>query len=160
LEAPERFFRLADNYREPTGPGLAGWFGLMLTVPLATAVWILLWRLRNPEGVRLARLRRNRAVAKALDVLSRAAKSADPAANAAAAVRVYLTERWDMSPAATVPAEIAESLRETKFPAQRIEVVAEFFRECDAARFAPVGDAGLSLVEDARKLILDGESSA
>ena len=102
---------LADDYREPSGPGWFGGLGCVLAVPAAVAVWVVLWRLRNPDGVRLAKLRRNRAVAKALDGLKRAGKSSDPAANAAAAVRVYLIERWGMPPAAAVPGEVAARWR-------------------------------------------------
>src|SRR5207248_4015484 len=136
LEAPERFFRLADDYRAPTEPGWASWLGLILAVPAVTAAWVLVWRRNNPGGVRLAKLRRNRAVARALDALARAGKSADPAANAAAAVRVYLVERWGMPPAAAVPGEVAAALAATELPADRAAVAVEFFRACDVARVA------------------------
>lgn len=160
LEAPERFFHLADDYREPTEPGWPGWVGLVFAVPLGVVGWVFFWRLMNPDGVRLAKLRRNRAVARALDALRQAAKSPDPAANAAAAVRVYLIGRWGMPPDATVPTEIAEALKATDVPAERAAAAVEFFRKCDAARFAPKGDDRASLVEDARGMILNWEGAS
>jgi hypothetical protein len=157
LIAPERFFRLRDDYAEPTEPGWVGWLGMVLLVPLATAIWVFCWRLLNPGGVRLAKLRRNRAVARALDALARAAKSPDPAANAALAMRVYLIGRWGMPPAAAVPAEVAVALKATELPNERIAAAVEFFRKCDAARFAPCNEGGASLVEDGREMILTWE---
>jgi hypothetical protein len=157
LVAPERFFHLRDEYAEPTEPGRLGWLGLVLLVPLATAIWVFSWRLLNPGGVRLAKLRRNRAVARALDALARATKSPDPAANAALAMRVYLIGRWGMPPAAAVPGEVAEALKATELPAERVSAAVEFFRKSDAARFANNRDHRGSLAEDAREMILAWE---
>ena len=159
LEAPEPFFELADRYREATGPGWAGWLGLVLAVPAGVVGWVLVWRAANPGGARLARLRRNRAVARALDALDRAAMAADPAAAAATAVRAYLVERWGMPPAAAVPAEVGAALATTALPADRAAAAAEFLRKCDAARFAPAGAGGRSPADDARQLILGWEGT-
>lgn len=138
LEAPERFFQLADDSELHAGwpgdPGLLRWLGLLACVACGVGVWVTGWRLLNPGGVRLAKLRRNRAVRRALDGLAKAAKSPDPTAAAADVFRVYLIERFGLPPVGPVPADVGVAMRAAGVPAERVAEAVDYFRKCDAAR--------------------------
>jgi hypothetical protein len=152
LDAPEEFFALAEE-RPAATPGRYGWLLPVAAVPFLVAGWVVLWRWLFPDAVRLARLRRNRAARRALDRLKAARTSADPAAAAAAAFRDYLTARYGMLPAAQTPAEVSAALAAVEFPADRTADAEAFLRACDAARFRPTPDNGLSLIPQAEALV-------
>jgi hypothetical protein len=152
LDAPEEFFTLAED-RPVATPGRFGWLLPMAAVPVAVLTWVFLWHWLFPDAVRLAKLRRNRAARLALDRLKAARTSADPAGSAASAFRGYLTARFGMPPAAQTPAEVSTALRTVECPADRAADAEAFLRACDAARFTPTPDSGLSLTREAESLI-------
>jgi hypothetical protein len=153
LDAPEEFFTLAEERQPTANPGRFGWLLPVAAVPVLVAVWVGLWRWLFPDAVRLAKLRRNRAARLALDRLKKARASADPAGAAAAAFRGYLIVRFGMPPAAQTPAEVSAALASVECPADRAAGAEAFLRACDAARFTPSADDGLSLALQAEALI-------
>jgi hypothetical protein len=159
LDAPEEFFTLAED-RPAAKPGRFGWLLPVAAVPVAVAVWVLLWRRLYPDAVRLAKLRRNRAARLALDRLKTARASADPAGAAASAFRSYLASRFGMPPAAQTPAEVSAALRAVECPAEKAADAEAFLRACDAARFTPTPDHGQSLTLQAESLITAWEEAA
>jgi len=152
LDAPEEFFTLAEE-RPTVTPGRFGWLLPVAAVPVAVLAWVLLWRRLFPDAVRLAKLRRNRAARLALDRLKKARASADPAGAAASALRGYLSARFGIPPAAQTPAEVSAALRAVECPAEKAADAEAFLRACDAARFTPTPDHGLSLTLQAESLI-------
>jgi hypothetical protein len=94
-----------------------------------------LLRRRFPDAARRAELRRVKEVREVLDALAVADRRPDPAGVTATAVRRYLAARRPADPAA--------------FDA--------LLARCDAARFGPNGDAGLSLATEAAKLVRSAE---
>ena len=156
LDAPEEFFTLAEE-RPTANPGRFGWLLPVAAVPVAVVAWVLLWRWLFPDAVRLAKLRRNRAARLALDRLKAARASADPAGAAAFAFRSYLTARFGMPPAAQTPAEVSVALQAVECPAEKAADAEAFLRACDAARFTPTPDHGMSLTQQAESLITTWE---
>ncbi len=156
LDAPEEFFTLAAE-QPLANPGRYGWLLPVALVPFAVVAWVLLWRWLFPDAVRLAKLRRNRAARLALDRLKKARKATDPAGAAASAFRGYLSARFGMPPAAQTPAEVSAALRAVESPAEKAADAEAFLRACDAARFTPTPDHGLSLTMQAESLILAWE---
>lgn len=152
LDAPEEFFTLAEE-RPAATPGRFGWLLPVAVIPFAVVAWVLLWRRLFPDAVRLAKLRRNRAARLALDRLKKARASADPAGGAASAFRSYLSARFGMPPAAQTPAEVVAALRAVECPAEQAADAEAFLRACDAARFTPTPDHGLSLALQAEALV-------
>src|SRR5205085_7431292 len=98
-----------------------------------------------------------RAVRRALDRLTAARTSADPAGAAAVAFRGYLLGRFGVPPSAQTPTEVEAALTELGEPADRASDAAAFLRGCDATRFAEPGDTGVSLAAQAEALILAWE---
>ncbi|HET6574938.1 MAG TPA: hypothetical protein VFG68_15135 [Fimbriiglobus sp.] len=158
LDAPEEFFTLAEE-RPTATPGAFGWLLPVAVVPFAVIGWVVLWRWLFPDAVRLAKLRRNRAARLALDRLKKARTSADPAGAAASAFRGYLSARFGMPSAAQTPAEVSAALRAVECPADRAADSEAFLRACDAARFTPTPDGGVSLTLEAESLITEWEGA-
>ena len=152
LDAPEEFFTLAEE-RPTANPGRLGWLLPVAVVPFAVVGWVVLWRWLFPGAVRLAKLRRNRAARLALDRLKKARTSTDPAGASASAFRGYLSSRFGMPPAAQTPAEVSAALRAVECPVDRAADAEAFLRACDAARFTPTPDHGLSLTLQAEALV-------
>jgi len=126
----------------------AGCFG-----PLAAMAWFLVWRRIYPDTARMAHLRRSRAARRATDTIRKSGRTPDPPAVIAAAVLGYLRTRFPLPESAVTPSEIALELLDAKVPANIAEATADVFRECDRARFAPLGDSGASLAADAEAAI-------
>ncbi|MFO0848448.1 MAG: BatD family protein [Gemmataceae bacterium] len=159
LDGPEKFFHLATDRGKPVVPRWA-WAVPPLLVPVTVGGWVLGWRWLFPDAARRAKLRRTRAVRIALDRLKRAGTAPDPAAEAAATVHGYLAGRFSLPPAAQTPTEIAVALREAGQPESLAEAAAGFLTACDTARFAPAGDGGLPLVEQAERFVTAMEGQA
>jgi hypothetical protein len=157
LDAPEEFFTLAEYHPPTANPGRFGWLLPVAAVPVAVVVWVQLWRRLFPDAVRLAKLRRNRAARLALDRLRKARTSADPAGAAASAFRGYLSARFGMPPAAQTPAEVSAALCAVGCPPDRTADAEAFLRACDAARFTPTPDGGVSLTMQAESLVTEWE---
>jgi len=108
----------------------------------------------------MAHLRRSRAARRATDAIRKSGRAPDPPAVIAAAVLSYLRTRFPLPESAVTPAEIAAALLESRVPAEMAEEVAEVFRDCDRARFAPPGDSGAGLAADAEAAITRLEALA
>ncbi|HEY3788158.1 MAG TPA: hypothetical protein VGL71_04845, partial [Urbifossiella sp.] len=158
LDAPDRLFAIETGTHllesEPFATSWIAWLLVFSMGPLMAAAWYAIWRRIYPDGVRLARLRRNRATRRALEAIRRAGRSADPAAALAAAVIGYLRTRYPLTPGVETPGEVGESLRDPLAGTpDLIENIVDFLRHCDEARFAPFGDNSLSLSAGAELLI-------
>lgn len=157
MTEPDHLFAVA------TGPGLLDrptlaigswtWWLVGLGAPLAALVWYAAWRRVYPGAHRLARIRRSRAARRATELIRRAGRTPDPPAAVAAAVLGYLRARFPLPPAAITPPEIGAGLAELDVPAADCDAVADFFRKCDAARFAPSSDGEVSLASEGGALI-------
>jgi hypothetical protein len=129
------------------------WLVVGLSGPLCAMGWLVVWQRVFPDAVRLARMRRSRAARRAIDAIHRAHRANDPPAVIAVAVLGYLRTRFPFPPGAATPSEIEFALGELRVSSPDCVAVAEFFRTCDAARFAPPGDNGASLATDAEAMI-------
>ena len=126
-----------DVLRGPFVPCRWAWGAAVLFGPLAAFGWFLVWRRIYPNAQRLAQLRRSRAARRALDAIRKSGRAPDPPATIAGAVLGYLRTRFPVSESAVTPPEIASALVESQVPPQAAEQVADVFRACDRARFAP-----------------------
>ena len=156
--APERFLVWPGDIspRFQFG-GLGAWLGALITITILTVGWVRIWRVRNPDGVRLANLRRNRAARRALDGLARAERIPEPAALVAKHLRDFLADRHDLHNPGTVPMDIERELRTATVPELKIANAVKLFRACDEARFGYRADDAHSLVLAARGIILNWE---
>ncbi|MBN9121043.1 MAG: hypothetical protein J0I06_18145 [Planctomycetes bacterium] len=152
MTEPDRLFSVAtgpDVLNGPFVPCAWAWGAAALFGPLAALGWFLAWRRVYPNGHRLAQMRRSRAARRATDAIRRAGRTPDPPAAIASAVLGYLRTRYPLPESAATPSEIAAALAESKVPPEEAERVADVFRGCDRARFAPPSDSGSSLAADA-----------
>jgi hypothetical protein len=167
LRAPERFYHITEGVAVlGNDDGLAQprkWTItlLLLGPPLLALGWYWVWRRRYPNAARLAQIRRSRAALQALHALH-AVKDAEPAARARQAAKVvdaYLRDRFALTGSAPTPAEIETHLHDVGLASARAAQVADFFRACDAACFAPAPTSE-NLPGAAGRLILalEGES--
>ena len=163
MTEPDRLFRIA------TGPGVLdapfvpdrwAWLAAALFGPLAAGAWYLAWRRVYPNAARLAHLRRSRAARRAVDAIRRAYRAPDPPATVAAAVLGYLRTRFPLPDSAVTPSEVAAALAESEVPGEVAEQVADVFRVCDRARFAPAGDTVGALATDAEAAVTRLEALA
>jgi len=139
--------------------GLWPWLIVGLAGPICALTWLLAWQRVFPDAKRLARMRQSRSARRATDAIRRANRANDPPAAISTAVLNYLRSRFPLPPGAVTPGEIEIALNELKVPFQVCTAVAEFFRFCDAARFAPSNDIGSSLATDAEALIVNLEAA-
>jgi hypothetical protein len=152
-----------------TGPGVLhapfvpcrwAWMAAALFGPLVAVAWFLVWRRIFPDAVQMAKLRRSRAARRAADAIRKANRTPDPPATIAAAVLGYLRTRFPLPESAVTPSEIAAALVEATVPAEVAEQIADVFRDCDRARFAPPSDSGVSLAAHAEAAIARLEAIA
>jgi hypothetical protein len=157
LSEPDHLFRSTTGSQvlgaRPFSPGVWTWIVFALTGPLLATVWYVAWRRVFPDAARLARIRRTRAARRATDAIRRAGRAVDPPAAIGVAVLGYLRSRFPLPPGAVTPTEIGSALAELGLLAADCDAVADFFRSCDAARFAPPGDNGVSLAADSEALV-------
>jgi hypothetical protein len=159
----DRLFRVATGPEVLTAPFVPGrwaWVVAGLLGPLVCVAWFFAWRRIYPDAARMAHLRRSRAARRALDAIRKSGRTPDPPATIAAAVLGYMRMRWPLPESAVTPSEITAALVEAKVPSDMAEEIAEVFRECDCARFAPPGDSGASLAADAEAAITRLEALA
>jgi hypothetical protein len=143
----------SEVLRGPFVPCWWAWGAAALFGPLAALGWFLVWRRLYPNAARLAQMRRSRAARRAADAIRRSGRASDPPATIASAVLGYLRALYPLPESAVTPPEIAAALTEARVPAQAAEQVADVFRACDRARFAPPGDSGPSLAAGAEAAI-------
>ncbi|HVS34556.1 MAG TPA: hypothetical protein VMS17_03175 [Gemmataceae bacterium] len=108
--------------------------------PLLCLAWYLGWRRWRPDAARLARQRRSLAARRALQALHAAGRlpPIQRAARAAVVTADYLRSRFDAPAEEPTPAEAADCLARAGCSAALAEQAAALFRDCDAARFAPL----------------------
>ena len=163
LGEPDQLFAVATGPRvlesQPFAPGVGTWIAVALAGPGIALGWYLAWRRVYPDAARLARMRRTRAARRAIDTIRRSARAMDPSGAIAAAVLGYLRARFPLPYSAVTPPEIGAALTELGMPAAACETIADFFRSCDAARFAGPGDHDTSLAADAEVLVVRLEAA-
>ena len=150
----------AEVLRGPFVPCRWAWGAAALFGPLAALGWFLVWRRIYPNAARLAQMRRSRAARRAIDAVRRSGRTPDPPATIASALLGYLRTLFPVPESAVTPPEIASALVEARVPARVAEQIADVFRACDRARFAPPGDSGLSLAAKAESVITRLEERA
>jgi hypothetical protein len=141
-------------------PGRAAVVLLIMGPPLTCLAWYAVWRLLYPDAARLAWRRRSRAARLALHRLRVARRLPGDlqAALAAAAVAGYLRQRLDLGIEEPTPAEAADHLRRAG-RASAAEDAGQFFRACDAVRFAPTtAPTDGTLARSAERLVLTLEA--
>jgi hypothetical protein len=149
IKAPEMVFELAEGSavlaRHETAR-LPSWPVLLLVLlapPIIAVDGYLLWRYLNPDAARRARIRQSLAARQALNALH-ALGPADPDQRAYRVARIaagYLQQRLGLPSAEPTPAEVTACLARAGSPEALAGKAAEFFRACDAARFAPAKPA-------------------
>jgi hypothetical protein len=147
VRAPERLYQLAvgaavlRTERRSLGSSPAALAVLLLVPPALCAGWFVVWRRLRPDVARQARLHRSRAAQQALKQLHGLAPD-QGGVESGAAVADYLRRRLDLSLAEPTPAELLTHLRRAHVSSRVASRVADFFRACDAVRFAPEAVAG------------------
>lgn len=111
---------------------------VLLVPPLACACWYVGWRWLYPEAAQRARQRRSRAARIALHSLRRVTTASPErlAERTAPIVAEYLRQRFDLPAAEPTPAEVADHLNRAGVEAATVAAAADYFRACDAVRFA------------------------
>jgi hypothetical protein len=164
VEMPESVRRIVtgpDVLRRDENPrplAVWGWAALALVPPAGCWLWYMGWRRRNPAAGRRTWSRHSHSAAKALRALHKVRPDGDGARYAsevASAVTVYLADQLHFTAQGLTPQEASLYLVRADVPAERVAEVAEFFRNCDAVRFAPPSERPEEgLAEDAEKLIV------
>jgi hypothetical protein len=165
LDVPAFALNLAtgDSVLSPGRSPFQGWtwFPILLTAPLLAVGWVILWKKIYPDSARLAQLRRNRAVRTALTALTSARRTGrDLAVHAVDIMVRYLHERFDMPRHARTPVEIAGHLQSIGCSQQQVDQAISFFKDCDAARFAPADCELPASIDEAEQLIIALEAPA
>jgi hypothetical protein len=166
IKAPEMIFELAETPRVLDGqriarlPSAAVLIAALLGPPLFGIGWYLLWRRWNPDAARRARIRQSLAARQALSALNALGPAeADQRAYRVARIAAgYLQQRLGLATAEPTPAEVAACLGRAG-SGDLAGKAADFFRACDAARFAPARPADATdLTDAASRLILTLEA--
>jgi hypothetical protein len=166
IEAPEAIFQIATGpallaQQQALGlPGLTQLALLLLGPPTAAAGWYVLWRRWYPDAARRARRRQSRAASEAFRALGSLGTTGDSARveHVSAIATQYLRQRFDLPPAEPTPAEIMHHLQRAGASAVLADKAGEFFRACDAVRFAPAARADGDLAAAAQHLIVTLEA--
>ena len=148
-----------------------GWLLCLMAVgpPAVTIGRYLAWKRRNPTQARLSRLRRSRAARQALLALEQSVNggagrldhaSKEEVCHVADVLTGYLRERLDLSASQPTPADIASHLLSKGVSPDLAEKATELFRACDALRYSPQREQGISLRREATDLVLALESNS
>ncbi len=152
LDAPDNLLRFATGagllaHQQPWAPpGVWVMALLLLAPPSLCAAWYFAWRRLYPDAAGLARQRRSLAARRALQALRGSGRLPpdQQAARVAAVAADYLRGRCDAAAVELSPAEAADCLQRVGCSPALAQSAAAFFRECDAARFAPDGTSSAS----------------
>ncbi len=161
IDAPDRF--LGDpplSSAASASPPIWYWWVLLAIGATVPPAGIALWRWRNPDAAKLARIRRARSVRIALDALRKAERSVEPASSVSKIALRYLVERHRMPASAHTPREVSDALRKEGWLPETLGEVESILARCDAIRFGAGIDSGLSLVEMTRRWIERWEGAA
>jgi hypothetical protein len=146
----------------PEPPNWWVYVALACVPPAGCWLWYAGWQRRYPDASRRARMRRSHGAGKTLRALHRLRRdgtAAEHAAEVAAVVTCYLTDRLHLAVAGLTPREASLCLVRADVPAETVARVAEFFRACDSLRFAPPElRHGRRLAEDAEQIVAALES--
>ncbi|MBY0528030.1 MAG: hypothetical protein K2R98_31825 [Gemmataceae bacterium] len=170
IQAPAAVFQIAQGpsvlrhqsiARQPSAP----MFAMLLLLPPAVCLGIVaFWRRLYPDAARRVRIRQSQAARHALHALQALGPvSLDQRAYRVAHIAAgYLQQRLGMPGVEPTPAEVALFLRQRAgAPDALAGKAAEFFRACDAARFAPASSTGADeLAATAKGLILSLETES
>ncbi len=163
LAEPEHLFAVATGPRvlesRPFVPSIRTWVAFAFGGPLLAVGWYVAWRRVYPDAARLARMRRTRAARRAIDSIRRSDRAVDPPGAIAAAVLGYLRARFPLPYSAVTPPEIGAALAELGMTDEECDTVADFFRACDAARFAGPDDNDAALASAAEALVVRLEAT-
>ena len=158
-QAPERFYELSTGPAVLARSGHAGEFYplllacLVLAPPAVCGAWFALRQRLHPEAGWRARRRRSRAARAALAALHKLGRDA-AGVRTASILAGYLRQRLELPGAEPTPLEVATHLGRAGISAGVRGRVQEFFRACDAARFAPSPPADTAgLATDAGALV-------
>jgi hypothetical protein len=139
--------------------GPSYWTALALAAPpLFATAWYAIWRRRNPDAARLAKIRRSRAGAAALRTLGQLADNSPQKVRHA--IEEYLHARAGLPPSANTPSEIVGHLHSSSFSPAELEEVGSLLRRCDDALFAPSPVDVNGLSAQARNLILNWDDES
>ena len=166
IRAPSQVFQIAEGPavlrrdRVASLPSLPVLGLLLLLPPLAGLAWFIVWRRLFPNSAWRARKRQSGAARQALHALQALAPAhADQRAYRVARIAAgYLHQRLGLPTVEPTPAEVGQYLERVGSPPPLAGKAAEFFRACDAARFAPVPAAADDLAVAAKNLILTLEA--
>lgn len=162
IKAPEVIFQLAEGpavLERRSTARLPPWpeFALFLLLPpVVGGCWYVAWRRLYPDAAHRLRIRQSLAARQALQALQ-ALGPADAEQRAYRVSRIaagYLQQRLGLPTAEPTPAEVAACLEKAGSSEPMPGKAAEFFRACDAARFAPPQPSGaIDLSAEATRLI-------
>jgi hypothetical protein len=160
VEAPAHFFDEEPlPSRSASAPPAGSWWLLLFLGAFAPTVSVALWRWRNPDAARLARIRRAKSARTALDAIRSAERAADPAGAIARALLRYFSDRWHITPTAGTPSEVSVALlADGRSPAMAAEAEA-LLALCDRERFSAHSDSEVSLAELAGRHIARWEEA-
>jgi hypothetical protein len=132
---------------------------ILLTPPVACAIWYVLWQRLRPDEARRARMLKSRAARHALRQLYSVRTAGD--AETATVVAEYLRQRLSLEVAEPTPADVWIHLRRARISPPLAGKVHEFFRACDASRFGPAAQRnGQALAAEAEQIIHAMEAEA
>jgi hypothetical protein len=160
---PDELFKLRPvemPVYQPKPPGPEAWLFPFVLGAVVAGTWFWVWRRIYPDGARLAKLRRSRALRQASDAIRRAGHSDDPAGTVAAALIGYLRSRYHLPAGSETPGEVANAVEKAGVSAENATLIAAFLQKCDAARFAPASDNPLSLAAEAQLVLARLEALA
>lgn len=157
MTEPDHLFAVANGPElldnRPLSPTLWSWLVLGVAGPVLAVGWYAAWRWTYPGAAKLAQRQRSKAARRASEAIRRAGHAPDPPAAIAAAVLGYLRARFPLPIGAVTPSEVGAALGQLGLPQPECDAVADVLRECDAARFSPASDIGVSLASDAEALV-------
>jgi hypothetical protein len=145
---------------ESQSPNNGAWIVIAVAVCFPPALcWLglIVWRRLNPDAARLSAGRRSRAAAAALRELNRAEH--DPGEKVANAFLAYLRDRAGLHSTAVTTGDVATGLESLGCPADLVAATVDLFRRCDAVRFGPGPKEDAALIGDAKKKVLEWEST-
>jgi hypothetical protein len=143
-DVPDALYHLEEGQAVVLGsdvpfgsPGLLVLALFLLGPPALCGCWYACWRYCYPDAIRLARQRQSRAARKALHDLAAGTRHSHDDSAVTAVVVEYLRQRWGLPMIDPTPQQVAAHVHQKTAGEECTLLAAEFFRKCDAVRFAP-----------------------
>jgi hypothetical protein len=135
---------------------------VLVAAPLLAGAYVVAWRIAFPNAAKLRRLKRNRAVRRALTELAALAHLAagDSTRRVDQALLRYLHERFDLPADRATAVEVADFLRSLGLRAPALECVDTCLRQCESQRFGRREATTPNLAVLAEEAIIALEESA